>query len=385
VLASLLQDLTQTVFWLSTLMLAFTFAGYPLLMWLRARGKEAASPEPLPAASPSVTALVVAHNESNRLTARIQNLLESDYPPDKLRILVVSDGSTDDTAAHVRLLGHPRVSVLELLEREGKAAGLNAGVAACESDLIVFADARQTFAADAISRLATWLADPQYGAVSGELEIAGAQSNTGSGVGAYWKLEKFLRHQEALTDSCIGCSGAIYAIRRSLFEPLPPDTILDDVVIPMRIAIAGYRVAHDPEARAFDPQTQEPAIESQRKSRTLAGNFQMLFRDVGWLLPWRNRLWFRLFAHKYLRLAAPLFLGAALVSSAVLWRHPFYLAALLLQGGFYLLAIVGMATRLRHRFLSLPAGFVFLNLAVVRAFFRYLRGADMGRWQAARV
>lgn len=382
--ATLLHHISPAVFWVCLALLAFTFAGYPLWIALLARGKNG---RPARAASehrPTITAVVVAHNESARIGGRIENLLASEYPAERLKVLIVSDGSTDDTVAVVENLRNPRVRVVALAARGGKPGGLNAGVAACDSELVVFADARQSFAPDAIARLAGWFDDPKFGAVSGELEIAAAQSATGAGVGAYWKLERYLRRQEAALDSCIGCTGAIYAIRRLLYKPLPADTILDDVVIPMRIAMGGHRVGHDGEARAFDPQPQEPAIESRRKTRTLAGNFQMLFRHPAWLLPWHNRLWFRLIAHKYLRLAAPLLLALLLAASAVRWRHPLYLAALLLQGGFYLLALIGMATQLRHKVFSVPAGFVFLNAAVVRAFFSYLAGGDLIRWNAAR-
>lgn len=381
--ASLFLDLATMAFWLSAALVVFTFAGYPLLIALLARGKKS-----VPAGSQNrtrITALVVGHNEARRIASRIENLLASDYPPELLSVLVVSDGSTDDTVAVVRDLQNPRVRVLALPERGGKAGGLNAGVAACESELIVFADARQTFAPEAIRRLAAWFGDLRYGAVSGELEIAPAASATGAGVGAYWKLERFLRQKEAALDSCIGCTGAIYAIRRSLYTPIPVDTTLDDVVIPMRIAVAGYRVGHDPDARAHDPQPQEPAVEAQRKARTLAGNFQMLFRHSGWLLPWKNRLWWRLIAHKYLRLAAPLMLCIILISSVLLRHETFYLAALLLQVGFYVLGAIGMVTHLRSKVFSLPAGFIFLNLAVVRAFFKYLRGNSLSHWKVARA
>lgn len=374
--------MVEVAFWGSALLILFTYVGYPVLMALVARGK---NPQPTPPADPpSITAVIVAHNEAKRITARIQNLLASDYPADRLCVLVVSDGSTDDTVSIVQALDEPRAEVLALPERGGKAGGLNAGVAASHSDLIVFTDARQTFAPDAITRLASWFGDPRYGAVSGELEIAAAESGTGSGVGAYWKLERFLRAKEAATDSCIGCTGAIYAIRRALYTPIPPDTTLDDVVIPMRIAIAGHRVGHDPQAKAFDPQSQEPEVEALRKNRTLAGNFQMLFRQPGWLLPWKNRLWWRLIAHKYLRIIAPALLLILLAASVFLRQESLYLAALLLQLGFYLVGALGMVTRLRIKIFSLPAAFVFLNLAVVRAFFGYLFGNNLSHWKVSR-
>lgn len=383
-LSTAIHGICAAAFWIAAILLFYTFAGYPLLMALLAKASPRASRRGADA-WPTITVMVVAHNEARRIVGRIENLLASDYPPEKLGILVVSDGSTDDTVALVEGMANPRVRVIAAAARSGKAAGLNTGLAACSSEVVVFADARQTFAPDAIRRLASWFSDPAFGAVSGELEIASAQSATGEGVGAYWKLEKRLRRWESVTDSCIGCTGAIYAIRRTLFQPIPKDTTLDDVVIPMQVVLAGYRVGHDPDARAYDPQALEPANESHRKSRTLAGNFQMLFRHPGWLLPWRNRLWLRLIAHKYLRLAAPLLLLILLAASALLRSETFYLAALLLQVGFYLLAAIGMATHLRIKLFSIPAGFVFLNATVVRAFVKYLFGNEQDRWKVARA
>ncbi len=382
-LASALHGITIAAFWIAAALLAFTFAGYPVLMAMLARVRNS-PPRRSTGSEPTITVVVVAHNEAKRIEGRVENLLASEYPAGKLCVLVVSDGSTDETVQRIEAMNHPRAKVLALPERAGKAPGLNAGLERCDSDLVVFADARQTFAPDAIRRLAEWFADARFGAVSGELEIASAQSAIGAGVGAYWKMEKRLRKAEAATDSCIGCTGAIYAIRRSLFVPIPVDTTLDDVVIPMQVVMAGYRVGHEPEARAFDPQALEPTSESHRKSRTLAGNFQMLFRYPGWLLPWRNRLWWRLIAHKYLRLAAPFLLCILLISSALLHHESFYLTALLLQAGFYLLAVIGMATQRRIKIFSIPAGFVFLNVAVMLAFFKYLFANDLTRWKVTR-
>ena len=369
-------------FWLSAALLFFTFVGYPLLIAWMTRGRSTPAPDFEPA---EVCIVIIAYNESGRIMARIENLLASDYPAEMLRVLVVSDGSTDDTVAKIAELKNDRVRTIALPQREGKAAGLNAAISSCTAPIVVFTDARQTFAGDTIRKLVTRFGDPKIGAVSGELEIAGSPGGTGSGVDAYWKLERFLRARESMLDSCIGCTGAVYAIRRELFTPLPTDTVLDDVVVPMRIAIAGHRVVHESTALAFDPQSLEPVAEKRRKSRTLAGNFQMLFRHPAWLLPWRNRLWWQLIAHKYLRLAGPLLLFTTFLTSATLsGSHPFYRAALLLQTVFYLLAVLGMTLPLRLKILTLPAGFVFLNAAVISAFWNYLTNPDPARWQTRR-
>ena len=367
-------------FWLSGGALAYTFAGYGALMSLLARGrtlKRQALAEP-----PDVCVVVVAHNEETRIAARLENLLAADYPPEKLRVLLVSDGSTDGTDARAQALDPARVSVLALPTRSGKAAGLNAALAHATSEIVVFTDARQRFAPDAIARLAAHFTDPRIGAVSGALEIEASGSAAGAGVEAYWRYEKSLRAAESLVDSCIGCTGAIYAIRRALFTPIPADTLLDDVVIPMQIAARGARVIHDPTALAFDPQSLEPASEQRRKQRTLAGNFQMLFRHPAWLLPWRHRLWWQLLSHKYLRLAAPLFHLTALAANIALAAHPFYQATLAVQLLFYTAAALGFLPALRRLpGLALPAGFVFLNAMTLRGFHHYLKRSDRTGWK----
>jgi cellulose synthase/poly-beta-1,6-N-acetylglucosamine synthase-like glycosyltransferase len=223
------------------------------------------------------------------------------------------------------------------------------------------------------------------GAVSGRLLIDSADGGVGGGVDAYWRLESLLRRVEARYDSCIGCSGAVYAIRRALYEPIPADTLLDDVEIPMRIAVQGYRVVYRQEAVAHDPQASEPGRESVRKRRTLAGNFQMLLRHPAWLLPWRNRLWWQLAVHKYLRLAAPFLMLAAFLLNLPLVHLAPGLAALILQVTFYALALAGMLLpRPRLKLLTLPAGFVFLNIMILRGLLDFATGQATATWKTVR-
>ncbi|MCX8155896.1 MAG: glycosyltransferase family 2 protein [Verrucomicrobiae bacterium] len=326
--------------------------------------------------------ILVAHNEAQRIEARVKNLLASTYPPEKLRLIVVTDGCTDATAHLARVAGGHRVKVLEQFPRQGKAAGLNAGVAAATAEVIVFADARQQFAPDAIACLVRHLMQPGVGAVSGNYSLHPPADNVGSGVDVYWRLEKFLRQAESRWDSTIGCTGAIYAIRRELFVPLPSDTILDDVVIPMQIVQRGWRVAFAPDAHAWESTPLLVGREFQRKRRTLAGNFQMLFRYPQWLLPWRNRLWWALLCHKYLRLWAPLgLLVLLMVNLRLAGASPLYSVGLYLQAAFYLGAFLGLLwPQRKNRLLMLPAGFVFLNAATVAGFWYYLRHGGQRGW-----
>lgn len=374
--------LLQTVFWGSAAMVLYTFAGYPVLVaalsWILARPTAKRRPE----TPPQVSVVLAAGNEANRIGARLENLLASDHPRDRLEIVVVADGSEDATPKIVEGFADRGVKLVRRAERSGKAACLNAGVPLATGEIVVLCDARQRFAAGTIAELAANFADPKVGAVSGELFIESAESGVGGGVDLYWKLEKFIRESESRFSSVIGATGAVYAIRRELFEPLPVDTLLDDVVIPMRIAMRGYRVGFDPKAPAFDPQTTDPEREKRRKLRTLAGNFQILFRYPGWLAPWRTGLWWQLLSHKYARVFAPFFMAAMFVTNALLTPIGFYRWLFQAHCAFYLLALTGaLLPGLKIKALSIPSGFVFLNLMAVGGLWNYLRGAYRGgRW-----
>jgi len=376
------HDAAPFVFWISGALLFYTFLGYGIWISALARWRPKAPAPPVEGApQPSACLVLVAFNEEQNIEGRLRNLLASEYPPEKLHILLISDGSTDATVARARGIQDARIEIVERPERAGKAAGLNLALSRCQAEIAVFTDARQSFAAEALARLAAHFADPAVGAVSGELEIAPAASATGSGVDAYWRFERWLRAAESRFDSCIGCTGAIYALRPGLFAPIPEDTLLDDVVIPLQAAARGARIIHDSRALAFDPQSLEPELEHRRKQRTLAGGFQMLFRHPAWMLPWGHRLWWQLISHKYLRLVAPFLLLAAFFSNILLAAEPFYGVCLGIQICFFLLAALSHLPAMRHRrLLRLPAGFVFLNLQVLRGLRYYLAGAGRQGW-----
>lgn len=371
-----------SLFWTGLAVSSYTFLGYPVLVSGLGRLSRRPLAKDLLADPPTVTVVLCVYNEQDRIQSRLQNLLASAYPPEKLEILIVSDGSTDDTVARVDALAHSGIAILPEKTRSGKAHALNVGVAAARGELVVFADARQRFSPETIPQLARHFQDSRVGAVSGALEIDPAASSIGGGVDAYWRLEKFIRSAESRWDSAIGCTGAVYAIRRRLFAAIPDDTILDDVVIPMQIATHGWRVLFDPAAQAFDPQPLEPHRERIRKRRTLAGNFQMLLRYPGWLLPWRNRLWWQLISHKYLRLLAPFLLLSVLLTNGVLLEGSLYRFLFLGQALFYGCAFTGLVfPSWRTACFSLPAGFVFLNWMTMVGLWHYVRGAHRQGWQ----
>lgn len=376
------KDPWEWVFWICLGGVFYTFLGYIILMTLLSR----CFPRPTIKGDlkelPDVSVVLVAYNEQERIRARLENLLSSDYPQEKFEVVVVTDGSSDDTPAIVEEFANRNVRLLAQTDRGGKAACLNVGVPAATGDLVVLCDARQRFAAETIPNLVANFADDRVGAVSGELFIESSSSSVGGGVDIYWKLEKIVREAEARFSSVIGATGAVYAIRRELFQPIPSDTILDDVLIPMQIATKGHRVGFDPSAPAFDPQTTDPVKEKRRKRRTLAGNFQLMFRYPSWLMPWKTGLWWQLISHKYSRVCAPALMAVMFVSNALLSTKPLYEWIFYTHCGFYLLAALGSLLKgVRTKLLSIPSGFVFLNLMSVLGLWDYVRGTyRQGRW-----
>jgi biofilm PGA synthesis N-glycosyltransferase PgaC len=335
----------ELLFWTATFVIAYTYVGYPLLIAAWAR----IAPRPhrtsaFPAGRwPAISIVVAARNEAARLPGRIADLLQQAYDgPSEL--IVVSDGSTDGTTAALAQY-RDRVRWLEV-PAGGKPRALNAGVAAATGEILVFADARQRFAPGAIRALVATFTDPSVGGVTGELildcESGTADSTISDGVGAYWRYEKWLRRNESRVRSTLGATGAIYALRRSLWKALPPDTLLDDVLAPMRAVLEGWRVVFEERAIAFDATAPDAAAEARRKRRTLAGNYQILAQEPRLLLPIVNPVWLQYLSHKVGRLIVPWALVAAFASSAWLagdaWLYALAFGA---QAIFYGLAAMG--------------------------------------------
>ena len=367
-----------SLFWISCAIIAYVYVGYPalLMVWARVSRRAVAGAPSAGAPStgiPAVSIVIAARNEGPRLARRIDNLMQLEHSGDR-QIVVVSDGSTDDTLDVLARYG-AAVDIVTI-EAGGKAVALNAGVAHARHEIIVFADARQVFAHNALVELMAPFRDPRVGAVTGELLLdcesrgqrrvdrrtrsdnAGpaatpnrrsgadrrgtAESTIADGVGLYWRYEKQIRRCESAVGSTLGATGAIYALRRSLWVPLPPDTILDDVLAPMRAVLAGYRIVFNERARAFDSASPDADAEIARKVRTLAGNFQILKLEPRLLLPWTNPVWFQYLSHKLGRLVVPYAMLALIASNMALAnRSLVYAAALAAQCLFYLLTAYG--------------------------------------------
>jgi cellulose synthase/poly-beta-1,6-N-acetylglucosamine synthase-like glycosyltransferase len=372
------------VFWVSFALLVYVYIGYPLVAALRARLW--ARPRLRAPIEPSISIVVMAHNEAERIGPRIENLLALDYPRDKVEIVIGSDGSTDDTVQRALSYADRGVTVCAFTQHRGKPATINAVVPMVHGDIVVFADARQRFEPQTIRELAANFADPAVGAAGGELVLAAHDGTAAAGHGTafYWRYEKFIRSTEGRADSTIGATGAIYAIRRDLFEPIPDDTLLDDVLIPLRIVRRGFRVVFEPNARALDRASSTARQEFVRKTRTIAGMFQLIARE-GWLLnPLRNRLWFETISHKVLRLALPMLHASWLLSNVALADSGFYGLMLTLQVVFYGAAAVGLSHRdgkRRSIVFSAPAAICLLLWATVIGFFRFVTNRQQVTWE----
>ena len=372
------------IFWFSLALLAYTFVGYPLCIafWARLRPR----PVRRAAIEPSVAIIVVVHNEEARIVRKLETCFAQNYPADRLRIIVASDGSTDGTHALVASYAHRNVTLLPFGTRRGKAACLNDAVATCSEDVLVMTDARQMLNPDAVRSLVENLADPDIGAVSGELMLVRDDMTPfGEGVDAYWRYEKFIRQREGLVHSAPGVTGALYAIRRICFWPIPGHTILDDVAIPMQAVRAGYRVVFDTRAHAYDQASKSPAQERLRKVRTLAGNYQLMAMKPWLLLPFVNPIFVQFVSHKVLRLVAPFAMAALLLANATLAAGPAAFAIFLaIQLVGYALPLVGrmVPAVAQMRVTKLASAFVLLNGYAVLGLLQFLSNRDAHLWQS---
>jgi len=319
---------------------------------------------------------MVVRNEERVLERKLENLLSLDYPGELIRLVVVSDGSTDRTEAILKsYASNPRVNVVLNQLSRGKASGLNDAFEFAQGDIVVFTDARQEIEPGALGRLLENFADPQVGCVSGELMLGDPEKGEISeNLGFYWRVEKRIRDLESASGSVVGATGAFYAIRRSLLSPLPVETILDDVYLPMQVARQGFRVVFDSRARVWDSDL-GAAREFARKVRTLSGNYELL-QLAPWLLTSANPIRFEFVSHKLLRLIVPFALAGAVVASAML-NAPVYRAALALQVAFYGLSGLAIAQVKKGplaRMADAVLTFVVLNTAAVVAFANFVSG-----------
>jgi cellulose synthase/poly-beta-1,6-N-acetylglucosamine synthase-like glycosyltransferase len=364
----------KQIFWLSLTLIAYTYFGYVILLWLQVRLRR--RPIVQRRIAPSVSIIIAARNEEANLPAKLENLRQINYPTDRLQIVIASDGSIDQTASILRQNASLVLPVI-LEQSNGKACALNEAVKHATGEILIFLDVRQIVDTNAVSELVSCFADSSVGAVSGELLLETSSNRSSSeALGLYWKLEKIVRKLESASGSVVGVTGAIYAIRRDLYTDIPRGTILDDVYIPMQVAQARKRIVFLPTAIARDRLFVEKGKEFSRKVRTLTGNYQLI-RLLPWLLSTRNPLLFRYISHKFLRLIVPLLLVLVLVFSAIT-SGTFYHIAFWLQIVFYTMAVIGTFSPSTRKLkpVAVASTFVMLNAAAAMAFYNFAMGRN---------
>ena len=295
--------------------LLWTWIGYPVTVWCISR---LLTPRPrvAPPEWPTVTAILATRDAPATIVARVDDFFAAEYPADRLTVVVGVDGSDAERLAVLRgALAHcgSRVEVVPADAAGGKAAGLNAAVRRASGDVLVFSDAQQRFAPDAIAVLVSRLtSDPRLSAVGGALQLPGDTSTAAgrSPVEWYWHFERLLRAAEARVHSTIGVSGSIYAQWHRDWAVMPDHLILDDVWAPMRLVLSGARVGYELDAQAWDARSTSASQEKVRKVRTLTGNFQLMAWLPALLVPGRNPVWLQFISHKVLRLLTPWLLMA---------------------------------------------------------------------------
>jgi cellulose synthase/poly-beta-1,6-N-acetylglucosamine synthase-like glycosyltransferase len=358
---------------------AYTWIGYPALVGALSKVLPLHLEEN-DAYEPTVTACIPVYNAADSLRKKLESMLELDYPKDKLEILVYTDGCTDDTEDVVRSFAarDPRVVLCRGGERKGKPTALNEMLKVAKGEVLFLTDCRQTVEKGALRALLRKLGAPGVGCVSGNLIFLGEAASE-----AYWRYECWIRSREARFRGVVGVSGPIYAVRRADVDPVPPDLILDDVLIPMRVALRGQKVVYAEDARAYDAAPTD-AREYNRKIRTLAGNYQLFEVLPKVLSPLHNPLWFETVSHKVMRLACPFLMIVMVGASAVAFLVPASAAVHTLAGGllagqaaFYGLAALG---RCAGKLGYLCQSFVVMNAASVRGFVRWLSGTQEVTW-----
>jgi len=374
--------MTEFFFWLSGFVMFYTYFGYPIILWVSS--KLLSSPVNKKEMLPNVSFVVVVHNEEEYIEEKIQNILSCDYPKEKLEVIIGSDGSTDDTNKIIERHRDKGIKVYIFSKHVGKVNILNEITPKVSGEIIVFSDARQILKKNAIKELVNNFSDDQVGCVSGELILKNESSLISEGVGFYWDYEKFIRKKESDIGSMVGATGAIYAIRKGLYISPAEDTVLDDVFIPLKIIEQGFRVIFDTEAIAYDKMVFSSKEEYVRKVRTLAGNFQIFSRCKSLFDPFKSKIAWQLFSHKFLRAFMFFFLITLFVTNTVLIGSYPYNLIFFLQIIFYLLAFMGWGVEKLGRkggLLSFPYIFCILNLAALKGFLKFVFGKQKVTWK----
>jgi cellulose synthase/poly-beta-1,6-N-acetylglucosamine synthase-like glycosyltransferase len=376
----------KVLFWSSAALVVYTYVGYPIVL-LVVRGLVSLPHRLVAASTPTVTMIIPAYNEAPVIAAKVRNALDSSYPPDRITIIVVSDGSTDDTDRLAADAGGERLQVLRSSTRRGKAHAMNLGAANASGSILLFTDANVFFDRDAVDCLVSRFADSRVGAVVGRVALRTEGSHEAAGESLYMRYERGLHQLESDVSTMVTVDGAMFAVRRALYTPLAEDSVVDDFVTVMRIIDHGYRIRYAPDATGWEGAAATVRDELKRKVRIIAGGWQTLAEMRSLLNPLRRpAITLQLISHKVLRWLVPLCLIGMAGSTLALLGSPFYRFALAAQVLFYGLALASLlAPGLRSRRICyFPFYLCAMNLAALLGLVRFLLHSQSVLWERGR-
>ncbi|MFA5143015.1 MAG: glycosyltransferase family 2 protein [Candidatus Omnitrophota bacterium] len=372
----------KILFWTSAGLVFYAYFIYPAILCFFKRGD---SLQNQIYELPHVSLIVSVYNEEKVLPEKIRNILSIDYPKDKLEVVIASDGSNDNTNKIVSEYSKDGVKLIAFTERSGKVNVLNKVIPELKGDIVALSDANTFYKSNAIRKLVRNFYDPKVGCVCGELVFQSPKdSEIGKLEGFYWRYEQFLKRVEGSNGSLLGANGGIYAIRKSLFKPLPSNTIVEDFVLPMKMLEKGYAVIYEPGAIAYEETSKKMIQEMERRVRIGAGDFQALLLTWRILNPAHGFKAFAYLSHKVIRWFAPFLLIAAFVANLILAGNEYYHFILLLQCLFYLAALSGRIFSqfgIRFKLFGLPYYFISMNIALFLGFIRFCNNSQSVAWK----
>jgi len=370
----------KTIFLVLCLVVGYVYAGYPMVLWLLGRNREATMG---PSTLPRVTLFIPVYNEERVIGDKLLNSLQLDYPREKLEIVVASDGSTDRTAGIVKAFANHGVTLHETTKRCGKNSVINEFAARACGEILIFTDANSMFDKLAVRRLIERFAVETVGCVVGDLRYVCEDTPVGKGEGLYFRYESLLKQLESKIGNVVTGNGAIYAMRKALLAPIALD-VPNDFAHPMHVAAQGYQVVFEDRARAFERATQCAREEFSRRVRIVNRSFTAFMRYARDAKLMASLWGFCFVSHKLLRWFVPFMLVGVLVVNLFLLTSPVFRAALIVQGMFYVLGLVGLLVgRKIGRLATVPSYFLLINVAAFKGILQYFCGQRQAMWEAA--
>ncbi|MGV8139809.1 MAG: glycosyltransferase family 2 protein [Mangrovibacterium sp.] len=391
------MSIAEIIFWTSLFIIFYSYLGYGVVLYVLVKLKKTESAAPRSSfftdEFPEVTLFVTAYNEKDTIPAKVANSKNLNYPAEKVRHIWVTDGSNDGSPELLESL--EGIEVYHEPERKGKIAAMNRGMQFVKTPIVIFSDANTFLGEDSIMRIVSLFGDPKVGCVSGEKRIfhADSDSASGSGEGIYWKYESLLKKWDARLYSVVGAAGELFAIRTDLWQEVEPDTLLDDFVISLRVAMQGYTIQYDPDAYAIESASKDTKEELKRKIRISAGGIQAVIRLRSLLNIFKyGILSFQYISHRVLRwMVSPFLLLLIIPLNYLLFRNENTIGVYTFlwygQFMFYLLVLTGWmlrAKQTRIKGLFVPFYFFMMNYSVYLGLVRYLKGSQSVVWEKAK-